>query len=45
LQLLVGGKKTLNEVLRQTLELEVVKLAAESPIGLQKMSDRILWRN
>jgi hypothetical protein len=43
-QLLLGGKKTLRKNLRQTLELEVIKLAVRSPIRLCKMSDRTLCR-
>jgi hypothetical protein len=38
-------QKTLNEALRQTLELKVVKLVAVSSIRPQKMSDRALWRS
>jgi hypothetical protein len=33
-----------NEAIRQTLELEVIKQAGESPIRFQKLSDRALWR-
>jgi hypothetical protein len=44
-QLLLGGKKTLNKDLRQTLELEVIKLAVRSPIRSCKMSDRTLLRS
>jgi hypothetical protein len=44
-QLLLGGERILNEVLRQTLELEVVQLAVRSSTILQKTSDRALWRS
>jgi hypothetical protein len=39
-QLLLGGKRTLNEALRQTLGLEVVKLTVGSSVRLRKTSDR-----
>jgi hypothetical protein len=44
LQLLLGGRKTLGEALRQTFKLEVIKLAVGSPIRLPKTSDRTLKR-
>lgn len=44
-QLCLGGKRTLNEALGQTLQLEVVKLAVRSSITLWKTSDRALWRS
>jgi hypothetical protein len=40
-----GSKKTLSRNLRQTPEMEVIKLAVRSPIRLCKMSDRTLCRN
>jgi hypothetical protein len=42
-QILLGGKKTLNEALRQTLGLEVSTLTVRSSIELRKTSDRVLW--
>jgi hypothetical protein len=44
-QLLLGGKKILNEVLRQTLRLIIVKLAVKSSVRLRTVSDRALWRS
>jgi hypothetical protein len=44
-QLLLGDKNTLNEALRKTLEMEVVKLAVKSPLRLRKTSDKALWRS
>jgi hypothetical protein len=41
----VGGNKTLGEAFRQILGLEVLKLTVGSAIGLQKTSDRALWRS
>jgi hypothetical protein len=43
--LLLGGKRTVNEAVKQTLELEVVKLAVGSPAKLWETSDRALWRS
>jgi hypothetical protein len=43
-ELFLGGKGTLIKALRQTLGLEVIKMAVGSSIGLQKTSDRALWR-
>jgi hypothetical protein len=42
-QLFIGGKRTLNEALRQSLELEFIKLTARSSTKLQKT--RALWRS
>jgi hypothetical protein len=39
-QLLLGGKRTLTKALRQTPELEVIKLALGYSIRLWKTSDR-----
>jgi hypothetical protein len=44
-QPLPEGKKTLIEALRQTLELEVVKLTIRFFTRLRKTSDRALWRS
>jgi hypothetical protein len=44
-QLLLWGERMVNEALRQTLEMWVVKLAVRSPVRLRKTSDRILWRS
>jgi hypothetical protein len=41
-QLLLRGEKTVNEVLRQTLILEVIKLAVGSCVMLLKTSDGIV---
>jgi hypothetical protein len=38
------GKNTLNEALKQILELEVLKLTVGSSVRLWKASDRALWR-
>jgi hypothetical protein len=44
-QLLLVGKRTLKEVLKQTLVLEVVKLAVGFSVRLQEISDRALWKS
>jgi hypothetical protein len=43
-QLLLGSKGTVNETLRQTLELKIAKLAVRSSTRLRKTSVRTLWR-
>lgn len=43
-QLLLGRKRTLNENLRQTQELEAIKLVDTVFIRLWKTSERALWR-
>jgi hypothetical protein len=43
-QVLLGGKRTINETFRQTLELEVLTLAVWSSFRLQKTSHRTLWK-
>jgi hypothetical protein len=40
-----GGNKTINEALRQTKGLEVVKLAIESSVRLWKTNDRALCKS
>jgi hypothetical protein len=42
-QLFLGGQRTLNEALKQTLVLEVLKLAVGFSIRLRRTSDRA-WR-
>jgi hypothetical protein len=44
-QLLLGGKRTLNEAPKETLWLEVIKLTVGSCIRVWKTSDRALWRS
>jgi hypothetical protein len=44
-QLLLGSKRNINEAIRQTFELDIVKPAVRSPIRLQKTSDRALWQS
>jgi hypothetical protein len=44
-QVLLGDEKTLHDALRQTLELEIIKLVLRSSIRLWKTSDRTLWRS
>jgi hypothetical protein len=44
-QLLLESQRTVNETVRQTLELEFVKLAARSSIRLWKAGDRALWQS
>jgi hypothetical protein len=44
-QLVLGDDETLNEALKQTFELGVVKLAVESSIRLRNTSDRTPWRS
>jgi hypothetical protein len=43
-QVLLGGKRIINEAFRQTLELEVLTLAVWSSVMLQKTSHRMLWK-
>jgi hypothetical protein len=44
-QLCLGRKRTLNKTLKQTLELEIIKLILRSSVQLWKTSDRTLWRS
>jgi hypothetical protein len=44
-QLLLGSMRTLNETLRQILQMEITKLIVGSSIRLWKMSMRTLWRS
>jgi hypothetical protein len=41
--LLLGSERTVNEAIRQTLVLKIVKLAVGSSIRLRKTTDRALW--
>jgi hypothetical protein len=38
-QLLLGGKRTLNEALRETIGLEIIKLVVRSSVTLWKTSE------
>jgi hypothetical protein len=44
-QLRLGSKGNVNETLRGTAVLAVVKLAAGSSVGIQKMSVKTMWRS
>lgn len=44
-ELHLGGKRTLTKVVRMTPDLEVLKLAVESSIKLEKTGARALWRS
>jgi hypothetical protein len=43
IHLLLGGEITVNKALRQTVQLEVIRLAVMSSIRPWKMSDLALW--
>jgi hypothetical protein len=44
-QLRLGSKRNVNEPLRQTIVLEVIKLTARSSVKVPKMSVKTLWRS
>jgi hypothetical protein len=44
-RLRLGSRRTFGRIFRKTVELEIAKQTVGTSIGLQKMSDRILWRS
>jgi hypothetical protein len=40
----VGSKRAFSKIIKKTFRLDVVKRAVEFSIGLEKMSERTLWR-